>query len=395
MNTAQASPQGKTVALIVAAGSGQRAGGGLPKQYRLAAGKPLVRNAVERFLASEWIDAVVLVIGAGQDDLARAALAGLPIPVLVQGGATRRESVHAGLAHIAAAGGCHKVLIHDAARPFLPESVIAVLCAALDDHAGAVPALPVVDSLSRGADGMLHEAVERDGLWHVQTPQAFRFETIWQAHGQWPETQEASDDARMAQAMGHAVALVPGHDDLRKFTFADDFKEQAMSEHVSAPRQWRTGSGYDVHRLVAGETLWLAGVEIAHSHGLSGHSDADVALHALTDAVLGAICAGDIGDHFPPSDAQWRGASSDRFLAHAAALAAKAGAIIHHVDLTIICEAPKIGPHKQAMRAAIARILGMSADNVSVKATTTEGLGPTGRKEGIAAHALATLSLPL
>ncbi len=394
MSKAPSPVSGKTVALIVAAGSGQRAGGGLPKQYRDAAGKPLVRHAVERFHASDAIDSVVLVIGEGQDDLARAALAGLAMPNLVQGGATRRESVRAGLTHIAAQGGCDKVLIHDAARPFLPAIVIADLCAALDSHPGAVPALPVVDSLSRGAKGLLGDAVDRDGLWHVQTPQAFRFDAIWQAHRDWPDGTDASDDARMAQAMGHQLAIVPGHEDLRKFTYSDDFKEHAMSDANPQARQWRTGSGYDVHRLVAGETLWLAGVQIDHSHGLSGHSDADVALHALTDAVLGAICAGDIGDHFPPSDPKWRGASSDQFLAYAAGLAAKAGAIIHHVDLTIICEAPKIGPHKQAMRARIADILGVAASNVSVKATTTEGLGPTGRKEGIAAHGLATLSLP-
>jgi 2-C-methyl-D-erythritol 4-phosphate cytidylyltransferase/2-C-methyl-D-erythritol 2,4-cyclodiphosphate synthase len=272
------------------------------------------------------------------------------------------------------------VLIHDAARPGLATAVIARLLGALERSPGAIPVLPVVDSLYRLGGG----PVARDDLVRVQTPQAFRFAGILEAHRRWVGEPSAGDDAEVARASGLNVATVDGDEALRKVTFAADLAP-------SPPPLARSGCGYDVHRLVAGEELWLCGVRIPHDKGLAGHSDADVALHAVTDAVLGAACAGDIGDHFPPSDPQWRGVASERFLAHAVALAGQAGYGVAHVDLTIVCEAPRIGPHKPAMRARLAQILGIPADAVSVKATTTERLGFTGRGEGIAAQAIATL----
>ncbi len=369
-------------AVVVAAGQGLRAGGTVPKQFARWRGQPLVRHSVERLIAAGAAP-VVVAIPENHRALAEAALAGLAPLTLVAGGATRQASVCAALEHLAATGGVKRVLIHDAARPDLPPAVIASLVNALATAPGAIPVLPVVDSVVRGAAGLRQSAVERDGLYRVQTPQAFRFDAILAAHRAWNKAREAGDDATVAEAAGLAIALVSGDEALRKVTFASDFEDTAMI--------CRTGTGFDVHRLVDGEELWLCGVRIDHPKGLSGHSDADVAIHALVDALLGAIAAGDIGDHFPPSDPQWKGASSDRFLAHAAALVRASGHAIAHVDVTIICEAPKIGPHKAAMRARLGAILGVAPDSVSVKATTTERLGLTGRGEGIAAQAVATV----
>lgn len=369
-------------AIVVAAGKGLRAGGSVPKQFALWRGKPLVRHSVERLLAAGATPVVVAIPDSHRAE-AEAALDGLGPLVLVAGAATRQGSVRAALEHLAQTGGIENVLIHDAARPDLPPQVIAALVAALDGAPGAIPVLPVVDSVVRGADGLRAAAVPRDGLYRVQTPQAFHFAAILQAHRDWAG-EEATDDASVAEAAGLAIALVSGDETLRKVTFASDFEDMPMN--------CRTGMGFDVHRLVDGEELWLCGVKIDHPRGLSGHSDADVAIHALVDALLGAIAAGDIGDHFPPSDAQWKGASSDRFLAHAAALVRQSGHAIANVDVTIICEAPKIGPHKAAMRARLAAIMHVPVDRVSVKATTTERLGLTGRGEGIAAQAVATVS---
>ncbi len=268
----------------------------------------------------------------------------------------------------------------------MPAAVIAALVAALEQAPGAIPALPVVDSVVRGDAGLRRAAVERDGLYRVQTPQAFRFADILAAHRAWHGAPDAGDDAAVAEAAGLAIALVAGDERLRKVTFAADLEDQTM-----ITPQFRTGMGYDVHRLAEGEELWLCGVKIAHTKGLSGHSDADVAIHALVDALLGAVAAGDIGDHFPPSDPQWKGAASDRFLGHAAKLVAQSGYAIANVDVTIICEAPRIGQHKTAMRARLAAILAIDIGQVSVKATTTERLGFTGRGEGIAAQAVATV----
>lgn len=370
------------VGLIVAAGSGERAGGGIPKQFRVLAGKALIAHAHDRLIAHPAIDAVAIVVADGQQAALAEALGDRMPLAIILGGATRRHSVRAGLEAI---GDADIVLIHDAARPFTPPAVIDRLIDALDDNEGAIPALPVADTLSR-ADGGI---VPREGLYRVQTPQAFRFRPILAAHAGWPEERDATDDSQMLREAGGTVAIVAGDTALEKITVPGDF---AAAEARLGRRVFRTGMGYDVHRLLIGEELWLGGIRIAHDKGLLGHSDADVALHALTDAVLGAIGDGDIGTHFPPSDPQWRGAPSSRFLEHAATLVEKAGARVEHVDLTIICEAPKIGPHRDAMRARIGALLRLAPSRISVKATTTERLGFTGRGEGIAAQAVATVS---
>lgn len=370
-----------TVALIVAAGSGSRVGGAQPKQFRNVRGKPMLRHSYATLAAHPFIDHVYVAVGAGQEAEALAALAGLKEPIFVQGGLTRRESVYLGLKTIAAIQSVHQVLIHDAARPFLPAHVIDDLLDALSLAPGAVPALPVVDSLSRGTD-ILYETVARENLWRIQTPQAFAFQDIYAAHESWTGA-EPTDDARMLMAQGSDVRIVPGAEALNKFTFSSDFAGNRMPT-------FRSGNGFDVHRLVPGAELWLCGVLIPHDSGLDGHSDADVAMHALTDAILGAIAKGDIGDHFPPSDPQWRGASSDRFLAHAIKLARADGFELSNADVTIICEQPKVGPFRGKMRERLAEIMSVDVDRISVKATTTEMLGFTGRGEGIAAQATAT-----
>lgn len=367
------------VALIVAAGKGERTGGTLPKQFAPLAGRPMLAWSHAALSAHPSIDRVIVVIGAGQDALCAAAVPGVET---VQGGATRRESVQRGLAAI---GDADHVLIHDAARPFVPPAVVDRLLEALGSHEGAVPTLPVADTLV-AADGA---NVPRAGLARVQTPQAFRFATIVRAHAAWTGD-EPTDDAQMVRALGGSIALVQGDAMLEKVTFAADF----AAAEARIGWETRTATGFDVHRLEDGEELWLGGVRIPHHQGLSGHSDADVALHALTDALLGTIAAGDIGQHFPPSDPQWRGAESGQFLQHAARLIADRGGRIGFVDITLMCEAPKIGPHRNAIRTRIAELLGLSTDRVSVKATTTERLGFTGRGEGIAAQAAATVRLP-
>ncbi|MBU1756269.1 MAG: bifunctional 2-C-methyl-D-erythritol 4-phosphate cytidylyltransferase/2-C-methyl-D-erythritol 2,4-cyclodiphosphate synthase [Alphaproteobacteria bacterium] len=368
-------------AVVVAAGKGLRAGQSTPKQFANWRGKPVVRHSVEALLDA-GASPVVVAIPADDDEAARLALAGLDGIELVTGGETRQASVANALEQLSASS-CQNVLIHDAARPNLPREVIARLLAALADHPGAIPVLPVVDSLALDHDGLMAGAADRESLRRVQTPQAFRFTDILAAHREWSGDPSAGDDAQVLRAAGGAVALVAGDEKLAKLTYAEDF--------MTALPPIRTGMGYDVHRLAAGEELWLGGIRIEHDLGLAGHSDADVGLHALVDAILGAIGAGDIGSHFPPSDPQWKGASSDRFLTHAASLAREAGYGIGNVDLTLICEAPKIGPHRDAMRARIAELLGVDITLVSVKATTTERLGFAGRGEGIAAQAIATL----
>jgi 2-C-methyl-D-erythritol 4-phosphate cytidylyltransferase / 2-C-methyl-D-erythritol 2,4-cyclodiphosphate synthase len=379
----------RTAATIVAAGSGSRIGG-LPKQYREIAGKPMLRHSVEAFLAHPEVDIVVVAIGDGQNELAEEALKGLSGVEYVIGGAERRDSVRNALEYIENKYDVKFCMIHDAARPFLPATTIDALLDALNEAEGAVPGLPAVDSMSRADQHCsITQNIDRNGLFRIQTPQAFRHDVILDAHRRWDSAQIATDDASMALAFGHKVKIVAGDERLNKITFADDFAIGAAQERPMI--DIRTGTGFDVHRLAPGEELWLCGIKIEHDKGLAGHSDADVALHAITDAILGAAALGDIGEHFPPSDPQWRGASSDRFLAHAASLAAGKGYRIGNVDLTLICEAPKIGPHKAAMRAKIAEILAVEADRVSVKATTTEKLGFTGRGEGIGAQAAVTL----
>lgn len=379
--TAPKTPPGRIAAVIVAAGQGLRAGQPLPKQFALYRGKPVIRHSAEA-MARAGIAPIVVAIPAGADEAAARCLAGVPGITLITGGATRQQSVRLGLEALAAASPDY-VLIHDAARPTLPGAVIDRLTAALADWPGAIPVLPVVDSLTEAAGAVMGQPAQRELLRRVQTPQAFRFADILAAHRAWTGTADAGDDAQVAQAAGLSVALVDGDERLHKLTFASDFAGDLPP--------LRVGTGYDVHRLAPGEELWLCGVKIEHSHGLAGHSDADVAIHALVDAILGAIGNGDIGSHFPPSDQRWRGAASDQFLAHAAQLAAEAGYRIGNIDLTIICEAPKIGPHREAMRRRLAEILTTGIDAISVKATTTERLGFTGRGEGIAAQAVATL----
>lgn len=378
----------RTAALLVAAGSGTRAGGSMPKQYASLGGKPLLAYAHHSLSSHPKIDAVLTVIGKGQEALLAAALG--PTPFVI-GGATRRDSVRNGLEALADDGFTH-VLIHDAARPFLPARVIDDLLISLAAESGAIPALPVADTLVRGEGALIGDTVPRDGLHRVQTPQAFALDAILDAHRRWPAEQEATDDAQMLRAAGGQVALVPGDPMLEKITHPADFA--AAEARLASTMRVRTATGYDVHRFAEGEELWLGGVRIPHSKGLSGHSDADVALHAVTDALLGTIGAGDIGMHFPPSDPQWRGAASARFLEHAASLVAAEGGVLDFIDLTLICEAPKIGPHREAIRASIAAILGLDPGQVSVKATTTERLGFTGRGEGMAAQAVATVRVP-
>jgi 2-C-methyl-D-erythritol 4-phosphate cytidylyltransferase / 2-C-methyl-D-erythritol 2,4-cyclodiphosphate synthase len=375
----------KVAALIVAAGKGTRTGGEVPKQFAAIGGEAMIAHSVDAFSAHPLVGDIYIVIGAGQQDQLLEALGERAVTGVIIGGAERHDSVRLGLHAI---GAADQVLIHDAARPLLPAAVIDRLLAALETEDGAVPALPVVDTLAKNGDH-LGETVDRSALVRVQTPQAFRFDAIMTSHLTWPGG-AATDDAQMARAAGYDVAMVEGDVMLEKVTHAADFAN--TEARVGATMISRTGFGYDVHRLEEGQELWLCGIKIPHDRGLSGHSDADVALHALTDALLGAISAGDIGDHFPPSDPQWRGAASARFVEHAVALIAKRGARIANVDLTIICEAPRIGPHREAMRARIAALLQVSLDRVSVKATTTERLGFTGRGEGIAAQAVATIS---
>ena len=382
----------RVVALVVAAGQGSRAGGDSPKQFRRIAGKAVIAHAVDALARHPRIEALMLVVGTGQEDTVSALISPQKVVAIAQGADSRRGSVRAGLEAIAAAGGADLVLIHDAARPFLPADVVDRLLAALDTAAGAIPVLPVADTLVRGVGDRAGNVVDRSGLFRVQTPQAFHFDTILAAHRDWDDAQEATDDAQMLRAGGHDVILVPGDERLEKLTYPQDFDR--AETWLAGQRTTRIGMGYDVHRLAEGEQLWLGGVQIEHDRGLAGHSDADVAIHAIVDALLGALAEGDIGSHFPPSDPQWRGAASSRFLEYAGARVVDRGGRIDHVDLTIICEAPKIGPHRERMRTRIGEILAIPLDRVSVKATTTEGLGFAGRREGIAAQAVATISLP-
>ncbi len=375
----EARPLPPFAAIVVAAGKGLRAGQPLPKQFARWRGKPVVRHSVESLLGA-GASPLVVVVPENAEDAVEEALAGLSGYEAVTGGDTRQQSVAKGLE---AVGSADRVLIHDAARPDLPRAVIERVLNALTDHPGAIPALPVADSLAQDSDGVMTGSAPREQLRRVQTPQAFRFADIFAAHRTWTGAPDAGDDAQVLRAAGGTVALVPGDERLAKLTYAEDF--------VSDQPAIRTGMGFDVHKLAAGEELWLGGVRIEHDKGLAGHSDADVALHSIVDALLGAIGDGDIGTHFPPSDPQWKGASSDRFLAHAAKLVSEAGYSVGNVDLTIICEEPKIGPHRPAMRQRIAELLGVDIDRISVKATTTERLGFTGRGEGIAAQAIATV----
>ena len=372
-------------ALIVAAGKGERLGGGMPKQYRMLGGKPVLRWAVESLIGHPAVQSVRLVIGEGHQELAAAALRGLGVGEFVEGGAERAYSVRAGLAAVAG----DAVLVHDAARPFCPPGVIDRLVASLEFHEGAAPVLPVGDTLARATDA-LGDPVDRAGLVRVQTPQAFRLDELKAAYERWSGP-PPTDETTVVRAAGMQVAAVEGDPALEKLTLPSDFEraEQWLAGRLSP----RTGMGFDVHAFAGEGPITLGGIEVPHSRGLAGHSDADVVLHAITDALLGAAGLGDIGQHFPPSDERWKGAASSIFLAHAADLLRSRGAMVDHVDCTVVAEAPKIGPHREAMRSRIAEILGLSVEQVSIKATTTEGLGFTGRREGIAAQAVASIRL--
>ena len=374
-------------ALIVAAGSGSRMGGDLPKQYRAIAGKAVLAHAVDALASHPRVDAVRVVIGAGQEEMAREVLGERDIGDLIIGGAERSDSVRAGLDAI----GEGVVLVHDAARPFCPHDVIDRLLDALERGDGAVPVLDVSDTLARGV-GQLDEMVERNRLMRVQTPQAFHVEDLRYAMDESGK-RSATDESTLLVAAGLKVIAVEGSPMLDKLTTPADWERAEIMQ--AARLTVRTGMGVDVHAFAGGGPIVMGGIEVPHDKGLAGHSDADVVLHSITDALLGAAGEGDIGLHFPPSDSQWKGANSDRFLAHAAALIRDRGGIIDHVDCTIICEAPKIGPHREAMRARIAEILQLKAGQVSIKATTTERLGFTGRGEGVAAQAVATIRMSI
>ena len=374
-------------ALIVAAGKGERLGGDLPKQYRSIGGKPVLRWAVEAMVRHPSIDRVRVVIGPGQDDLAKDSIGDIPVGALIVGGAERSDSVLNGLQAI----GEGTVLVHDAARPFCPPAVIDRLLDALEGSDGAVPVLPVSDTLASGGS-TLDAPIDRKGLFRVQTPQAFHVEDLIYAYeeaGRAP----ATDESTIMLAAGLKVATVEGDPMLEKLTTQADWdRAEAILASRLVPR---TGMGFDVHAFAGEGPIMLGGIAVPHSRGLAGHSDADVALHAITDALLGAAGLGDIGEHFPPSDPQWKGAASDLFLRHAAELVRERGGIIDHVDVTIIAEEPKVGPHRSAIRQRIAEIMGVALDQVSVKATTTEGLGFTGRREGMAAQAVASIRMEL
>ena len=381
----------RTFVLIVAAGSGQRFGGALPKQYQDLAGKPLLRHCLETFAAHPGITGIQVAINPDHRGLYDQATRGLPhLLAPIPGGASRQDSVLNGLEHLAG----HKpdlVLIHDAARPLVDAGIITRTIEALGKHHAVLVAVPVFDTIKREKNGHVGDTVDRRDLWRAQTPQAFHFQDILAAHRRFAG-RELTDDAALAEAAGIPVMFVQGSERNFKVTTQEDMER--AERMIGGQMEFRTGNGFDVHKLIEGDGVTLCGVRIPCEFALEGHSDADVALHALTDAVLGAIGAKDIGAHFPPTDPKWRGAASWKFLDHAAKLVAARGGRIAHCDVTIICEKPKVGPHRDAMVARVAEILGIAADRVSVKATTTEKLGFTGRGEGIAAQATATVALP-
>jgi 2-C-methyl-D-erythritol 4-phosphate cytidylyltransferase/2-C-methyl-D-erythritol 2,4-cyclodiphosphate synthase len=372
-------------AVIVAAGRGLRAGGGLPKQWRTVAGRAVAAWTLDAFRSSPLVGPIALVLHP--DDMGLApGYAGHPDVVVAEGGATRDASVRAGLEALVPFAP-ELVLIHDVARPCVTHDLIGRVVEALGAADAAAPALPVTDALWRGADGLVAGTVDRTGLWRAQTPQGFRFPLILDAHRR--HGGGAADDVEVARAAGLDVAIVPGEERNLKITTPEDFAraEGFLREQMDI----RTGNGFDVHAFGPGDSVVLCGIMVPHTHGLVGHSDADVGMHALTDAIYGALAEGDIGRHFPPSDAQWKGADSALFLEHAAGLAAGRGYRIANGDVTLICERPKIGPHAAAMQARLEAIMGLEAGRISVKATTSERLGFTGREEGIAALATAAL----
>ncbi|WP_299394735.1 bifunctional 2-C-methyl-D-erythritol 4-phosphate cytidylyltransferase/2-C-methyl-D-erythritol 2,4-cyclodiphosphate synthase [Pelagibius sp.] len=380
-------------ALIVAAGRGQRFGTERPKQYAPLGGIPVLRHCLLAFLAHPRVDGVRVVIHPDDRPLYDEAVQGLDLAEPVAGGGSRQESVRLGLESLERSAPAF-TLIHDAARPFIDQGTIDRVLGALSERPGAIAALPVVDTLKREADGRVSRTEDRSGLWRAQTPQGFHYEAILAAHrAALGET--LTDDAAVAEKAGLAVALVEGSPANIKVTTQDDLESAERWIRSAQATEMRVGQGFDVHAFGPGDHVMLCGLRIAHDAALVGHSDADVGLHAVTDALLGALGAGDIGSHFPPSDPQWKGADSRIFVSHVCDMIAERGGRITHMDLTLICERPKIGPHREAMRRQLAALLEVSEDRVSVKATTTEKLGFLGRGEGVAAQATATLALPV
>lgn len=387
---------GGVAAVIVAAGRGQRAGGNIPKQYRSLAGTPTIRATLCAFSDHHAIDMVQPVVHPHDDNLFDAASDGLQklLPP-VAGGATRQNSVCAGLEALAAQAP-DLVLIHDAARPFLSGALISRAIVAAKTHGAAVPAIAVADTVKKvDGTGTVTETLDRSRLRIIQTPQAFAFALIASAHRRAAAAgrDDFTDDAALAEWAGHPVSVFEGEEANVKLTTSEDFA-RAEAWRAATLGDIRTGTGFDVHAFADGDHVMLGGVRIPHARGVTGHSDADVALHALVDAILGALAEGDIGHHFPPSDPQWRGASSDRFLAFACERVRARGGLIGNLDVTVVCESPRVSPHREAMRAHIAAVAGIAADRVAVKATTSEKLGFTGRSEGIFAIATATVRLP-
>lgn len=369
--------------IIVAAGRGTRAGDGAPKQWRLLNGQAVLLHTVAAFAG---VGRILVVLHP--EDMARGmALLGGTV-TLVAGGADRAASVRAALECLEGSD-VTRVLIHDGARPLVPAGVIQAVLAALEEGPAAAPALAVTDALWTGADGLVSGTRDRSGLYRAQTPQGFHFPAILAAHRAHPGG--AADDVEVARAAGLPVRIVPGHEDNLKITWPEDFARAGTIARERTKMDIRTGNGYDVHAFTEGDHVVLCGVKVPHGRGLLGHSDADVGMHALTDAIYGALAEGDIGRHFPPSDPQWKGAASWIFLDHAVKLAQAKGYRISNCDVTLVCEQPKIGPHALDMGGELARIMGLAADRVSVKATTSERLGFTGREEGIAALATVTL----
>jgi 2-C-methyl-D-erythritol 4-phosphate cytidylyltransferase / 2-C-methyl-D-erythritol 2,4-cyclodiphosphate synthase len=388
------------VAVIVAGGSGLRAGGGLPKQYQLVGGKPVIRWTLEAFLNHPLISRVQTVIGIGHEALFAEATQGLSsLLAPVAGGGSRQDSCRAGI-EACAAYAPSKVLIHDAARPFLSPDLISSVISELDHAPAVIPGLPVADTMKYAPSGMIERTVDRASLWFVQTPQGFRYEQILAAHRQALADGKVSftDDAAVAEYAGMKVQIVAGEQKNRKLTTSHDILE-ADREHSSNRFEGlpdvRMGQGIDFHVFEKGAHVTLCGVQIPHTHKLKGHSDADVALHAVTDAILGAIGEADIGQHFPPSDKQWKGVASSIFVAKAIELLKARGGMLAHIDITILAEAPRIGPHLAAMKDSLRDMLGISMDRIAIKATTTEKMGAIGRKEGMSASAVATVRLPL
>jgi len=382
MHERRAGKEMTTATIIVAAGRGKRAGGDLPKQWQMLTGKPVLGRTIDAF--REQTDVICVVLHPDDHDIWNTF--GFEADAVVNGGATRDESVRAGLMAVSDHGPS-KVLIHDAARPMVSKQTIQRVLDALEEHPGAAPALPVTDALWRSEGTAVEAAVSRDHLYRAQTPQGFNYAQILQAH--LDRDTPAADDVEVARDAGMSVHIVDGDENNLKITTADDFDRAARI--LGDEMDIRLGNGYDVHRFGDGDHVVLCGVKIPHGRGLQGHSDADVGMHAVTDAIYGALGRGDIGQHFPPSDPQWKGAASHIFLEHAVALAAEHGFSISNVDCTLVCEYPKIGPHQSKMKAKMAAIMGLSSDRISVKATTSERLGFTGREEGIASIATATL----